>query len=115
MTKYVGESISIRQGRNAGVILGGDRRKAMETFQKTGRHPLIEQTRQDIASSALKPLPTVDHNRPHVFMDVNQREGVTGRIVVELFEDMFPALCSAFRNRCHEVCSVRSFLCCCTV
>ena len=80
----------------------------METFMKTGRHPHIEYTRQDNASAALKPLPTVDHNRPHVFMDVSQRAGPSGRIVVELFEDMFPALCAAFRNRCHEVCR----LCC---
>lgn len=72
-------------------------------FLNAGKHPLIENTVEDNASSALKPLPNIDHNRPHVFIDVSQRAGVSGRIVVELFEDMFPALCAAFRNRCHEV------------
>lgn len=103
MTKYIGESIAVRSGRRTDALLGGDRRKAMETFMKTGKHPIIEHTRQENASDALKPLPTVDHNRPHVFIDVSQRPGVSGRIVVELLEDMFPALCAAFRNRCHEV------------
>ena len=104
MTKYVGESIGIRSGRRGNAILGSDRRKAMDTYRKTGKHPLIENTIQDSESSALRPLPTVDHNRPHVYLDVNQQRGVNGRIVIELFEDLFPALCAAFRNRCHEVC-----------
>jgi hypothetical protein len=103
MTKYVGESISVRSGRKTNVVSGKDRKKSMQVFLATGRHPLIEHTRRENKESALIPLPTVDHNRPHVFMDLRQRSGVSGRLVIELFEDLYPSACAAFRNRCQEV------------
>lgn len=105
MTKYVGESISVRSGRNSTAVVGKDRKKSMQVFLATGRHPLIEHTRMENKDSVLSPLPTVDHNRPHVFMDLLQRtrSGASGRLVIEMFEDIFPAACAAFRNRCQEV------------
>lgn len=103
MTKYDGDPIGIRAGRKGKFVLGKDRKKSMEEFLKTGKHPLLEYTREENAKSVLPPLPTVDVNRPHIFMDVKQRSGVRGRIVVELFEDLYPSLCVPFRNRCLEV------------
>lgn len=103
MTKYDGDPIGIRAGRRGKFVLGKDRKKSMEMFLKTGKHPLIEHTREEHAKSVLPPMPTVDVNRPHIFLDLKQRSGVCGRIVVELFEDLYPSLCVPFRNRCLEV------------
>lgn len=103
MTKYDGDPIGIRAGRRGKFVLGKDRKKSMDVFLKTGKHPLIEHTREEHAKSVLTPMPTVDVNRPHIFLDLKQRSGVCGRIVVELFEDLYPSLCVPFRNRCLEV------------
>eukprot|EP00892_Ulva_mutabilis_P009963 jgi/Ulvmu1/7339/UM035_0128.1 len=102
MTKYDGDPIGIRAGRRGKFVMGKDRKKSMEEFLKTGKHPLLEHTREENAKSILPAMPTVDVNRPHIFMDLKQRSGVRGRIVVELFEDLYPSLCVPFRNRCLE-------------
>jgi hypothetical protein len=103
MTRFVGESISVRQSGRSKYVDGKDRRKYMNTFLETGKHPLLEQTRLDNVTSALTPLPTLDINRPHVFMDLRHGQRDLGRLVIELFEDLYPAMCAAFRHRCLEV------------
>lgn len=85
------------------MLLGKDRAKAMKQFQETGKHPLIEQTLHNNASSAIAALPTLDINRPHVFFDMVQQGKPLGRLIVELFEDIYPVVCSTFRHRCLEV------------
>ena len=75
----------------------------MKTFLETGKHPLIEQTVKENVSSALVQLPTLDINRPHVFLNVVHRGRDIGRIIIEMFEDLLPVPCSAFRHRCLEV------------
>jgi hypothetical protein len=103
MTRFVGESLQTRQGRHSKALLSSDRQKAMKVFQETGKHPLIESTREENARSVLTQLPTLDINRPHIFMDFHQQGRSMGRIIVELFEDIFPVLGAAFRHRCLEV------------
>jgi hypothetical protein len=85
-------------------VLGKDRQKSMKVFLETGEHPIINQTIEENTSSSLVPLPTLDINRPHVFMDFRHRGRDLGRIIIELFEDMYPVVCAAFRHRCLEVC-----------
>ena len=103
MTRFVGESLSTRPGRSSKALLGKDRDKAMKEFLETGKHPIIEKTVQENASSALQPLPTLDINRPHIFLDLQQQGKPLRRIIVELFEDLFPVVGAAFRHRCMEV------------
>jgi hypothetical protein len=103
MTRFVGDSLTTRTGRRANQVQGKDRKKSMQVFLATGKHPLIEQTRQENVDSVLTALPTLDINRPHIFMDLVQRGGITGRIIIELFEDLYPAICASFRHRCLEV------------
>lgn len=103
MTRFVGESVGTRQSSRGKVVDGKDRRRYMEHFLATGHHPLIEKTRDDNVASALRPLPPLDINRPHVFLDLRHGGKALGRVVIELFEDLFPAVSAAFRHRCLEV------------
>ena len=107
MTRFVGESLQTRTGRNSKALLGKDRQKSMKVFQETGKHPLIEATREENARDVLTPLPTLDINRPHIFMDFQHQGKPQGRVIVELFEDLYPTVCAAFRHRCLEVCFAR--------
>ena len=106
MTRFVGESLATRSGRNSHALFGKDRAKAMKQFQETGKHPLIEQTLQQNAASAVAALPTLDINRPHVFLNLTQQGKLLGRLIVELFEDIYPVVCATFRHRCLEVCAL---------
>lgn len=104
MTKFVGESKATRAGRSAksSAISGKERQKHLQKFMETGLHPLLEYTKELNTSAALAPLPTLDINRPHVFMDLQLGNRALGRIVIELFEDLAPVAASAFRTRCLE-------------
>ena len=103
MTRFVGDSIATRQGRGGHTVTGKDLKKSMKVFQETGVHPLIEATREQNAGAALVPLPTLDINRPHIFLDLHHRGRTLGRVVIELFEDLHPVTCATFRHRCLEV------------
>jgi hypothetical protein len=103
MTRFVGDSLATRTGRGSNKLTSKDFTKSMKVFQETGKHPIIERTRQENAASALVPLPTLDINRPHVFLDLHHHGKDMGRIIIELFEDLLPDTCSTFRHRCMEV------------
>ena len=75
----------------------------MERFLETGVHPQIEHATQELGASVLPALPPIDINRPHVFLDVSHGGKELGRLVIELFEDVCPVACQAFRTRCLEV------------
>lgn len=103
MTKFVGDSKKTAAGRSSASMSGKERKKNMERFKSTGEHPYIQTTIQDVSSSALTPLPPVDLNRAHVFMDMKYGLKALPRVVVELFDDRCPSATTAFRNRCLEV------------
>ena len=46
-----------------------DRKKEMEDFKKTGKHPEIEEIRARAAAETLHPMPDVDLARPRTFME----------------------------------------------
>ncbi|KDD73484.1 hypothetical protein H632_c2129p0, partial [Helicosporidium sp. ATCC 50920] len=88
-TKFVADAIGSRS-KGKGYT-NKDQRKDMETFQATGVHPEVERLRQ-AAKEAVRPLPDPSPARPHIYLDFQ-------RLIVELFDDVAPSACSAFRAR----------------
>ena len=67
MTKFDGEAIGVRAGRQKGGLpTQKERKKEMEQYLKTGVHTAQELAR---AKTVLPTLPERDPHRPHVFMD----------------------------------------------
>ena len=70
MTKFDSEAVGVRAGRKQGFTSGKERRKDMERFQRTGRHPDLDPA---AAPPVMHALPERDPNRPHVFFDLKTR------------------------------------------
>ncbi|GFR49701.1 hypothetical protein Agub_g11852 [Astrephomene gubernaculifera] len=97
-TKFVGDSVSVRQKAPANDTVRNIKRN-LDKFLETGVHPEIERMRQEHANQ-LPALPDLDVHRPFVFLDIAVAGKPLGRLVVELFEDVVPVAASHFRNRC---------------
>lgn len=69
MTKFCDEAVSVRT-RDKRFLTRKHMMKEMDHFKKTGKHPALEQAAQ---AQTVPPLPEVDQNRPHVFMDFKSR------------------------------------------
>jgi hypothetical protein len=74
MTRFCDESVSVRS-KNKKFLTRKEMIKEMDRFKKTGRHPALEQAAD---SQTVPPLPEVDQNRPHVFLELKSRGNVLG-------------------------------------
>ncbi|KAK9819272.1 hypothetical protein WJX81_003438 [Elliptochloris bilobata] len=99
MTRFCGDAVGVRAGRPKNFATGKERRRDMEVFQRTGRHPDLA---RGPSSDALPSLPERDLNRQHVFFDLRQGQETLGRLLVEVFEDAAPLAARHFLNRCRE-------------
>ena len=107
MTQFLGDAIGSRDGK--GKI---DRKRDLEEFRRTGRHPEIEAAREAAASAAATaaPLPARDPDRRHVYLDLTLPSSTTApssskalelvRLVVEVFDDVDRAAGGALLARC---------------
>lgn len=105
MTRFLGDAIGSRDGK--GKI---DRKRDLEEFKRTGRHPEIEAAREAAASAAATaaPLPARDPSRRHVFLDLALPSASPSagldfdfvRLVVEVFDDLDRAAGGALLARC---------------
>mmetsp|Transcript_38722 Transcript_38722/g.99021 ORF Transcript_38722/g.99021 Transcript_38722/m.99021 type:complete len:301 (-) Transcript_38722:109-1011(-) len=95
-TRFVGEAIGHRTGRQKSTYTNKELRKNMDKYLETGVHPDFQPQSQ----SEVLQLPERDLNRPHVFLEFSVQGSVKGRVIIELFEDRLPTTVSQFRNRC---------------
>lgn len=95
-TRFVGEAIGHRTGRQKSTYTNKELRKNMDVYLETGVHPDF----QPQAQNEVRQLPERDVNRPHVFLEISVQGEVVGRLVIELFHDCLPTTVSQFRNRC---------------
>ena len=103
MTRFLGDGIGSRDGK--GKI---DRRRDLEEFKRTGRHPEIEAAASASAAAAMAsaPLPLRDPERRHVFLDLSVPSSTSDssldvtRLVVEVFDDVDRAAGGALLSRC---------------
>lgn len=58
----------MRSGKYSGFS-SKDRKKEMEEFKKTGKHPEIEEVRARAQAETLHPMPDVDLARPRTFLE----------------------------------------------
>lgn len=105
MTRFVGDGIGSRDGK--GKI---DRKRDLEEFKRTGRHPELEAAAASAAAAAAEaaPLPERDPERRHVFLDLSLPSSPSDaaaaldvtRLVVEIFDDVDRAAGGALLARC---------------
>lgn len=84
MTKFDGNAVSAR-GRTTGAVTAADRRRELEEWRKTGRHPELVAAAA-AAAAADRPLPPPDPDRPHVYLQF----GDGARLVFEVYDDVAP-------------------------
>eukprot|EP00884_Botryococcus_braunii_P012448 jgi/Botrbrau1/21203/Bobra.39_2s0006.1 len=100
MTRFCDESVSVRS-KNKKFLTRKDMVKEMDQFRKTGKHPAVKEATE---AQTVAPLPEVDQNRPHVFIEFKSRgqRSWCGRLVIEVFEDHIPLAARWFLNRARE-------------
>jgi len=86
MTRFVADGIGSRDGKGGRV----NRRKELEQFQRTGRHPELEAAAASRAAAAASaPLPARDAERKHVFLDLSLPSPPSlVRLIIEVFDDV---------------------------
>lgn len=100
MTKFEGEAIGVRGGRQKGGLpTQKERKKEMELYMKTGVHSAHEVAKN---RPMIPSLPERDPHRPHVFMEFRVGQNTLGRVLIEVFEDRVPLAARYFLNRCRE-------------
>lgn len=101
MTKFESEAIGSR-GKGYKSYTMKERKKDLEEFQKTGKHPEIEQVQERQARDLLRALPEPDAGRPRTYLQFSIGKEVVGKVVFEVFQDMVPLPARAFVNRCRQ-------------
>lgn len=99
MTRFVGDSVSVRGGKGGSGDSMKQRKKNMEKFQETGQHPELERMQHSI-DKQIPALPLLDVHRQYIFMDISLVNKPLGRLIIELFDDIVPAAANHLRNRC---------------
>ncbi|GMH39847.1 hypothetical protein BSKO_07751 [Bryopsis sp. KO-2023] len=102
MTRFVGEALGVRSGRQRATYSNAELRKNMELFLKTGVHPDVEKAREARRQPVVATLPETNVTRPNVFLDVAIGGKSAGRLVVELFDDLVPLGVAELQARCSE-------------
>ena len=83
MTKFDGDALGVR-GRATGAVTGADRRRELEEWRKTGRHPELVAAAAAAAATD-RPLPPPVPDRPHVYLQFGSI-----RLVYEVYDDVAP-------------------------
>ena len=82
MTRFVGDAIGVR-GRATGAVTSADRRRELDEWRRTGRHPELDAAAAS-AAAADRPLPR-DADAPHVFLQFGPSP--SPRLVFQVFEE----------------------------
>lgn len=83
MTKFDGDALGVR-GSAIGAVTSADRRRELEEWRRTGRHPELVAAAA-AAAAADRPLPLPAPDRPHVYLQFGST-----RLVYEVYDDLAP-------------------------